>query len=141
MRWTRLAALALALFSMAASAGSRVERIEPASWWVGMKDDRVQLMLHGERIAGLTPSIAYPGVTLERVERVANPNYLYLDLRIAPDAKPGQVPIVFRDGRRVVERHAYPLAARRDGSAKRRGFGPADRALFRKQPDAAAPAS
>lgn len=134
MRWTRLAALALALFSMAASAGSRVERIEPASWWVGMKDDRVQLMLHGERIAGLTPSIAYPGVTLERVERVANPNYLYLDLRIAPDAKPGQVPIVFRDGRRVVERHAYPLAARRDGSAKRRGFGPAD-AIYLLMPD------
>ena len=93
MRWTRLAALALALFSMAASAGSRVERIEPASWWVGMKDDRVQLMLHGERIADLEPAISRAGVTLERVERVANPNYLYLNLRIAPHAQPGNVPI------------------------------------------------
>ena len=134
MRWTRLAALALALFSMAASAGSRVERIEPASWWVGMKDDRVQLMLHGERIADLEPAISRAGVTLERVERVANPNYLYLNLRIAPDAQPGNVPIEFRAGRRVVERHAYPLAARRDGSAKRRGFGPAD-AIYLLMPD------
>ena len=134
MRWTRLAALALALFSMAASAGTRVERIEPASWWVGMKDGRVELMVHGDRIAELEPSIDHPGVVLEQVERVANPNYVYLDLRIAPDAKPGQVPIEFRSGRRVVERQAYPLAARSDGSATRRGFGPAD-AIYLLMPD------
>ena len=134
MRWTRLAALALSLFSIAASAAQRVERIEPASWWVGMKDGRVELMLHGERIAELTPSIAYPGVVLEQVERVANPNYLFLDLRIAPDAKPGNVPIEFRAGRRVVERREFPLQARREGSAARRGFGPAD-AIYLLMPD------
>lgn len=134
MRWKRLAALALALFSMAASAGPRVERIEPASWWVGMKDDRLVLMLHGERIAELQPAISRAGVTLERVERVANPNYLYLNLRIAPDALPGNVPIEFRAGRRVVERHDYLLQARREGSAARRGFGPAD-AIYLLMPD------
>ena len=134
MRWTRLAALALAFCSITATAATRVERIEPASWWVGMKDGRVELMLHGDRIAELAPSIAYPGVVLEQVERVANPNYLFLDLRIAPDAKPGQVPIEFRAGKRVVERREFPLQARREGSAARRGFGPSD-AIYLLMPD------
>ena len=134
MRWTRLAAMALALFSIAATAATRVERIEPASWWVGMKDGRVELMLHGDRIAELAPSIAYPGVVLEQVERVANPNYLFLDLRIAPDAQPGQVPIEFRAGKRLVERREFPLQARREGSAARRGFGPSD-AIYLLMPD------
>lgn len=134
MRCTWLAALALALFSIDAAAAARVERIEPASWWVGMKDDRVELMVHGERIAELEPALSYPGVSLERVERVANPNYVYLDLRISPDTRPGAVVIEFRRGSRVVERYRWALAARAEGSAARRGFGPAD-VIYLAMPD------
>ena len=134
MRWTRLAALALALFSTGTIAGARLERVEPASWWVGMKDGRVELMVHGDRIAGLEPTLAHPGVTLAHVERVANPNYVYLDLEIAPDAKPGRVAIEFRQGRKVVERYQWLLAARAPGSAERRGFGPAD-VIYLAMPD------
>ena len=84
-------------------AADRLERIEPASWWVGMKDDRLQLLVHGDRIAELEPAIGYPGVSIEKVERVANPDYLFVDLRIAPDTRPGTFRIDFKqrphDGR------------------------------------------
>ena len=37
---------------------SQIERIEPAFWWVGMKSDKLQLMVHGPRIAEAAPQIA-----------------------------------------------------------------------------------
>jgi neopullulanase len=121
-----LAVLWLALVSAASVAAPRIERVEPSSWWVGMKDDRLQLLVHGERVASLEPVIRHPGVTLAGIDKVRNPNYLFLNLRISPETKPGTFRIEFRDGRRVAATHAYTLHAREPGSAQRRGFGPQD---------------
>ena len=129
-----LAALFLCLGATGALAADRIDRIEPASWWVGMKDDRLQLMVHGERVAELEPAIAHAGVTVTGVERVANPNYLFVNLRIAPDTRPGTVPIKFKRGGSTVATWKYALDARKPGSADRRGFGPAD-AIYLVTPD------
>lgn len=121
-----LAALGLALMASVSIAADRIERIEPASWWVGMKDDRLQLLVHGKQVGELTPEIKYPGVTLTGVDRVENPNYLFVNLRIAPDTVPGTLRIDFRKGRSKVASRAYELQARAPGSATRAGFGPRD---------------
>ncbi len=106
----------------------QIERIEPAFWWVGMKSDKLQLLVHGPRIADAAPRIAdaFAGsVRIESVSRVANPNYLFIDLRIAPDAAPGRVDIVFSHGEQRF--HApFELRARAPGSAQRRGFDSSD---------------
>ena len=107
---------------------AQIERIEPAFWWVGMKSDRLQLLVHGPRIADAAPRIdeaSVNGVRIESVSRVANPNYLFIDLRIAPDAAPGRVDIVFNHGDERF--HApFELRARAPGSAQRRGFDSSD---------------
>ena len=97
-RW--LLALVLGLVSAAAAAaGYRIERVEPASWWVGMKNSRLQLLVHGEGIAALEPSVSDARASLYRVTRTANPNYLFIDLLVAPGAAPGRFDIAFRQGR------------------------------------------
>lgn len=121
-----LAVLGLALASTVAVAADRIERIEPASWWVGMKDDRLQLMVHGKRVGELTPEIAHEGVTITGVERVENPNYLFVNLRISPQTVPGTMRIDFRKGRAKVASRDFALQARSPGSATRAGFGPQD---------------
>ncbi len=107
---------------------SQIERIEPAFWWVGMKSDKLQLMVHGPRIGEAAARIADAGATgvrIESVSRTANPNYLFIDLRIAPDASPGRVDIAFSRGDQVF--HApYELRSRAAGSAQRRGFDSSD---------------
>lgn len=123
-RW--LLSAALLLFMVDVSAAYRIEHLEPASWWVGMKDSRLQLMVHGERIAELEPALAYPGVSITGVVRTENPNYLFVDLTIAEDARPGRFRIDFRRGGKQVLRREYTLHARDPGSASRTGFGPAD---------------
>ncbi len=130
-----LLALVLGLAAAAASAaGARVERIEPAHWWAGMKNTRLQLLVHGEGVAALEPAIEDPRARLRAVYRTANPNYLFLDLLLAPDAAPGRFGIDFRAGDRTVVRREYELLAREAGSAERRGFGPAD-VLYLAMPD------
>lgn len=67
----------------------------PTNWWVGMKWDKVQVMIHGDAIAnaGNVFSIAYPGVKIDKINKVENVNYVFLDLTISATAKPGIVKI------------------------------------------------
>jgi glycosidase len=123
------------LFSTGVAArGIAIDRLEPANWWVGMKHDRVELLVHGTGIAATTPRVAWPGVRIAGVDKVANRNYLFVTLAIATDARPGQFPIDFMDGARIAVRHPWRLEAREAGSAARRGFDAAD-AIYLITPD------
>ncbi len=54
----------------------------PTHWWVGMKNPKVQVMLHGNAIANADEyTINYPGVKLEKINIVENANYLLLLLK------------------------------------------------------------
>ena len=63
--------------------------IYPTNWWVGMKNPRLQIMLHGAGIASSNVIVDYPGVTINKVSKVENKNYLFVDLTISKLAKPG----------------------------------------------------
>jgi neopullulanase len=66
----------------------------PTHWFTGMKWNKVQLMLHGKDIATASGfTISYPGVKLDKVNKVENANYVFLDITIAPAAKPGSIKI------------------------------------------------
>ncbi|PTR01482.1 glycosidase [Mucilaginibacter yixingensis] len=73
-----------------------LERIEPMFWWAGMKNPKLQLIVHGKGIAQSSVVLAYPGVKLAAVHKVDNPNYLFLDLLISPSAKAGAFTINFK---------------------------------------------
>lgn len=73
----------------------------PTNWWTGMKWSKLQVMIHGDAIAnaGNGFSITYPGVQLDKISKAENANYVFLDVTIAPAAKPGIVKInVSKDG-------------------------------------------
>lgn len=67
----------------------------PANWWAGMKWNKVQLMLYGDAIGNADNfTISYPGIKITRVNKVDNNNYVFLDITIAPNTKPGAVKII-----------------------------------------------
>lgn len=113
---------------------SPIEHIEPLNWWVGMKNPQLQLLVYGKEMAALEPRIQYPGVTLERVERTGNPNYLFLYLHIAPETAAGTVKIEFLKQDKVQFVQDYSLLAREEGSAAREGFSSAD-VMYLLMPD------
>lgn len=117
-------AIALLWGMVATASAQRIDHVEPTSWWTGMRDSRLQLMVHGERISELEPAVKYSGVTLGTVTRTDNPNYLFIDLALAPDTQPGKFNIEFRRSGRTVLKHEYQLHARNPAAGS--GFGPQD---------------
>ncbi len=90
--------------------------VYPTNWWVGMRNPVVQLMIYGDDIAkGTNPvSIQYPGVTIRKVHKVENDNYLFVDVVIAATAKPGIVKINVKN-RGIASVINFPLNARSVG--------------------------
>ena len=67
-----------------------VQRIDPTNWFVGMKNPKLQLLVYGKNINDCEVKISYPGISLDKVHKVENPNYLFLDVTIAPETQAGQ---------------------------------------------------
>jgi glycosidase len=105
-----------------------IQQVEPPSWWVGMHHAKLQLMVHGKQIAARTVALHYPGVKLLSVTRVANPNYVFVDLEIQESAQAGALDLQFIAPTDLNDKlhYAYPLLARASGSAQRRGFDSSD---------------
>jgi glycosidase len=98
--------------------------VYPNHWWAGMKNPKLQLMIHGDGIAdGVgNVSINYPGLKVEKVNKVENKNYLFVDLSVSPLAKPGKFQITVRkQGSPAVL--AYELKPRRPGKGKQYAQG------------------
>ena len=86
---TFLFAIGLYLFALQAQS---VLDVYPSHWWVGMKSRSLQLMLHQEGIGQFTKvSTVYPGVAVKKVSCPENRNYLFVDIEIAPQTRPGTV--------------------------------------------------
>ena len=134
MKRLALLLFAFSLMPLAQGAAVRIDHIEPLNWWVGMKSPQLQIMVHGDKLAELTPRIRHPGVTLTGVERTNNRNYLFLNLLIARDAKPGAFDIAFQRGATTVVSTSYRLEPRRKDSALRQGFNAGD-AVYLITPD------
>src|SRR5665647_485072 len=66
----------------------------PTNWWTGMKWNKVQVMIHGNDIGNSDAyTINYSGVKIQKINKVENANYVFLDLVISPTAKPGIIKI------------------------------------------------
>ncbi len=104
--------------------------VYPSNWWVGMKNPQLQLMIHEEGIADKIPMYKLSaagmklaeGVTLKMIQRVENPNYIFLDLVIDKNAKPGERTFSFGPPDRSVK-IKYELKARSKENGKTRVQG------------------
>lgn len=87
---------------MMADAQTKVSRVDPTDWFVGMKDPTVQLMVFGKNIGTTEFSTDYPGVTVDSIVRLDSPNYLlvYLNLK---NVRPGEMTLCFKDGKKTLK--------------------------------------
>ena len=103
----------------------QVTRVEPLSWWIGMKTP-LQLLVQGQNISAAEVSIeGGAGVAVTAVHKAESPNYVFVDVAVAADAAPGTYYIVFKNGKKTFK-YPYEIAARAEGSAERESFTTAD---------------
>lgn len=103
-----------------------VQRIEPANWWVGMKNTSVQILLYGKNIQNLEVRLNAKYVQIEQIYRPENPNYLFLYTRISPNATPEKASIELVKNNKTLEKHTFELKERDVHSADRKGFSSSD---------------
>jgi glycosidase len=118
MNKLKLFLAAVVLLVVLPAAGQRIERIDPPSWFTGMKDSGLQLMVYGKDLGPFDAMTDYPGVTVKTVVRTENPNYLFVNLDIGPEAVPGNVRLTFTSGKKQIT-FDYPLYARPEGPVRR----------------------
>ena len=108
-----------------ADASGEVTRVEPLSWWTGMQTP-LQLLVNGAGIAAYDVRIeGGQGVGVKARHKADSPNYLFVDVKVKPDAEPGTYYLVFSQGERQFK-VPYEIAARAEGSAARKSFTTAD---------------
>lgn len=103
-----------------------VQRLDPPSWWTGMKNTQLQIMVYGENISLTKPNIEYPGVKITQVILVESPNYLFIDLEISPAAIAGNIDIDFYKGRKKATSVSYELKQRQKNPDLFQGFDNSD---------------
>lgn len=118
--------LFLCCLLIAASLNAQIQRVEPMNWWTGMKSTELQLMVYGTAIGQMTPSINYPGVTIKKVHKSESNRYLFIDLVIAKNTKPGKFDIRFTQNGSVKNSYTYELKQRKPGAATVKGFDASD---------------
>ncbi|MEI2737283.1 MAG: glycoside hydrolase family 13 protein [Chitinophagaceae bacterium] len=105
---------------------AQLERVEPMNWWVGMKSQELQLLVHGEQIGETTPVINYAGVIIKKITKAESKNYLFVDLLISKTTKPGTFPIQFKKNGKVISFYNYTLFPRAKEASQLKGFTSSD---------------
>lgn len=80
----------------------------PSHWWVGMKQNSLQIMLHSSSDLSKSVKVKYPGLVVTKVHQPENKHYLFVDLLLLPTIKPGKLDFVFEDGTKF----SYELKSR-----------------------------
>ncbi|ALJ04679.1 alpha-amlyase [Pseudalgibacter alginicilyticus] len=108
--------------------------IEPLNWWIGFKNQTLQLLVHHSNISERTPVIFHEGVSIEKVHLADSPNYLFIDLVISELTKAGKFNIIFKQDKKEDLIHTYELKSREKPSEDYIGFDSSD-AIYLITPD------
>lgn len=105
---------------------SQTIQAEPPFWWLGMKNPKLQLMLRSADIQKYAIEIDQKGVKIDFIHFVDDKNVVFIDLVLDETMKPCTFPIILKSNGKEVSRTNYEIRARREGSAERKGYTPAD---------------
>jgi glycosidase len=123
----------LFITAVSMNAASKIDKIEPSFWYVGMKNPELQLMVYGKNISSSDVSVNYPGVYLSSIVKLESPNYLLVYLTLDKDVKAGNIEFTFTQGNKKEIKY-YELKARAKKGSERIGFDSSD-VLYMLMPD------
>jgi len=127
------AAIAAILLSVALSAQStKVNKVEPPNWWIGLNHDPM-LLVYGEGLENATVTTDHPGVKISKVEPQQNGHHLFVWMTVAKSAKPGTVSFTV-NGSGAPAKFSVTLEQRKSTAEKFQGIGQDD-VLYLIMPD------
>jgi len=119
----RIVALFLILSGIARAQVPVVDRIEPPNWWVGMRQDTLQLMIEGRDLQDITVLSSSACVLIVHV--VSSPKYAFVEVVLGENLNPGKIDLNLNNGRASTA-ISYPMFRREKPTERYQGFSPAD---------------
>ena len=112
-----------------------LNRVEPTNWWIGMKNQQLQLLVHHPNISQYKAEVNYNGVSVKKVTPTTKSNnYLFIDLEISKSTKVGKFIIQFKKENSETLTHTYELKTREKSAESYKGFDSSD-AIYLITPD------
>ncbi|MFA7273646.1 MAG: glycoside hydrolase family 13 protein [Crocinitomicaceae bacterium] len=102
---------------------SDFKHVEPANWWSDMNLHTIQVLFHGDNIAGLEPNSSK--MPIVKIDKTENPNYLFITFE-TQGLPAGIYPIEFKQGKKKVKTYSFELKTRDANSKMREGISAED---------------
>ena len=115
------------------STAPEVLKVEPPSWWPGHSINPVRLLVRGRRLAGATVEAQGGGVSVALVRANAAGSYLFVDVTIDADARPGPRRLLVRSPAGTAEA-VFEVLAPLARSGRFQGFS-SDDVIYLIMPD------
>lgn len=112
----KLLFLSMLLIGMSLRTTAQNIHVYPTNWWVGMKNNSVQLLIRStdKTFTSDKVIIRHPGITVLKTHQFSNKKYLAVDITIAPETLPGDIAIeVTQNGK--TKKIKWPIAKRANG--------------------------
>ncbi len=101
-------------------------RVHPPNWWVGMAEPVVEVMIYDQDIQSYEVKLSEKkGVQLQKVHRVENPNYLFVEIEVGPGTQPGFFDIILTKGTKQ-KKYPYEIKAREQDASAAQGLNASD---------------
>ena len=114
-----------ALSTLIISAQDFIHHVEPPNWWVDMRSNELQLMIHGDKVGECEVNIDHEHVKILKENRLSNTNYVVLYLEILKSDKAFDFDITFSKDGKLYEEYTYHLH-KRDKTNRRSTFNTSD---------------
>lgn len=104
----------LYIVGVTAFAQKNPSRIEPPFWWIGMENNQLQLLVHGEGIGATTDIELKPAhlMILDSIHKADNTNYVFVDFKINANTRSEIVTLTFKNKKKTIATANYELKER-----------------------------
>ena len=102
-----------------------INKIEPGNWWAGMKLNKIQLMVYGENLNGVSAKFNTSNIKVEKVHKIANPTYAFVDITISKNIAPDNYELILTKGN-IKTSVKFPILKRENGKKRFQGFSDKD---------------
>ncbi len=103
----------------------RVDKVEPPNWWIGMKWDKVQLMIYGSNLKDISADFENKDLKVISIHNAESSSYSFIDIKIPQNISPGLYKLKLHKGDSVVEIN-YPILKRNSSEGRYQGFNQSD---------------
>ncbi len=102
-----------------------IKKIEPANWWLGMKLNKIQLMIYGKELKNFKAKFDEPKIKILKTHELENTDYAFIDVEIPKNILSKNYKLKLQSGKNLTE-IKFPILKRENSQQRFQGFNQSD---------------